>query len=541
MSFMTLKNADAHSEIISTQPSPGQNFDDTPEQIVLLFNTEVDVFPTSIRVYDENAKKVNVGNLPYLEGKEVKADLEDLAPGRYIVTWNVVSPDTHPIRGAFSFVINQPEPSTQTTSQMSDSNPKTDRELIESVISAQQESSAEKGINYLFTFLIFVSISALIAIIFHYLVFLKIPTTETLDKTVFYSCLVLIVSAVASILLHAKSSQGLQASEVFNFSVIRYEIESVFGLVGISRILLAVAILFLWKHREKSLYGYVLISSVVALAFTPALAGHARVGDYVLLAIVLSFVHIISISIWLGGLVILATSIHRDFEIEKVKKISNISLVCVVGIFISGIFAWVRQVGSFEALRETTFGQLLSSKVLLFLLIVLIALFSRIYTRALIKKDSVMLRSQIRKFVIAELLIILCVYALSSVLVNTIPAKQAYDSPITISSPTELATFEFIVDPPKPGRTEIHVYILDINSQPMQLERTDRRLDQQILALSIENKEKGIEPIMVPMRFQGFNHFSALIDIPKEGTWTIKAELNLTDFNQATTSIDVEF
>ena len=43
----------------------------------------------------------------------------------------------------------------------------------------------------------------------------------------------------------------------------------------------------------------------IALAATPALAGHASTGRWVVLAVIVDVLHVLAMAVWIGGLVAL--------------------------------------------------------------------------------------------------------------------------------------------------------------------------------------------------------------------------------------------
>src|SRR5690606_8506496 len=61
-------------------------------------------------VLDANANRLDIGEPEHREGDRASlaVTLPDLGDGAYVVAWRVVSSDSHPIGGAFTFRVGEP-------------------------------------------------------------------------------------------------------------------------------------------------------------------------------------------------------------------------------------------------------------------------------------------------------------------------------------------------------------------------------------------------------------------------------------------------
>ena len=101
--------ASAHAELIDTDPAEGSVVETAPDTVTLTFNEPVRLTSQEIAVYD--AAGDEVGSTAGASGTEVTVDLTgaaDLADGTYVVSWNVLSGDGHPISGALTFSVGAP-------------------------------------------------------------------------------------------------------------------------------------------------------------------------------------------------------------------------------------------------------------------------------------------------------------------------------------------------------------------------------------------------------------------------------------------------
>ncbi|MBD8079609.1 copper resistance CopC family protein [Cellulosimicrobium arenosum] len=103
--------AQAHDQIVSTDPADGAELDAPPAAITLTFSTEpLDVQPQVVMT--DAAGDVVLDGTPTIDGADATLPIEDgtLTGGAYSVAWRVVSSDGHPIEGTFGFTLaDQPE------------------------------------------------------------------------------------------------------------------------------------------------------------------------------------------------------------------------------------------------------------------------------------------------------------------------------------------------------------------------------------------------------------------------------------------------
>jgi copper transport protein len=97
-------------------------------------------------------------------------------------------------------------------------------------------------------------------------------------------------------------------------------------------------------------------------------------------------VHLLAVAAWLGGLTALLVTLYRaDTPIERsaVRRFSRLAFSSVVTLVATGIYQSWRQLGSWSAFTDTTYGQLLLVKIGLVTLLVGIAWISRRWTSRL--------------------------------------------------------------------------------------------------------------------------------------------------------------
>src|SRR5947209_3243567 len=95
----------AHATLLQTTPAASQVLTTSPKTIQLRFNEAVEVDAQSVRVFDQKSNRVDTG-APTTSGDSVDVEVRDkLGDGSYVVTWRVISADSHPVQGAFAFQV----------------------------------------------------------------------------------------------------------------------------------------------------------------------------------------------------------------------------------------------------------------------------------------------------------------------------------------------------------------------------------------------------------------------------------------------------
>lgn len=162
------------------------------------------------------------------------------------------------------------------------------------------------------------------------------------------------------------------------------------------------------------------------------MAGHNSEGGEPTWGALADLVHLLGVSLWIGGLVMLALAVlprRRVGELaDVVPGYSRLAAVSVAGIVVAGlVLAW-QVVGSYDALLHTSYGHLLLLKTGILGVVLPAALASRQWVRTRLDL-AVLLRGDaatVRPFgysVAAETGLVLVVLAVTSLLVTTNPGQ----------------------------------------------------------------------------------------------------------------------
>jgi copper transport protein len=100
--------AQAHATLETTSPQRGARLGHAPAQVVLGFDEAVNASLGGVKVFDAGGREVQAGTAFHPGGKGSKVAVRlspDLRDGGYTATYRVISADSHPVSGGFTFTV----------------------------------------------------------------------------------------------------------------------------------------------------------------------------------------------------------------------------------------------------------------------------------------------------------------------------------------------------------------------------------------------------------------------------------------------------
>jgi methionine-rich copper-binding protein CopC len=100
-------SAQAHAFLDHASPAVGSSVPASPPVVTLWFTQDLEPAFSGVSVTDEAGQRFDLGKAQIPQGSpdELQIGLKPLPPGTYLVSWHVVSVDTHPTEGTFTFEI----------------------------------------------------------------------------------------------------------------------------------------------------------------------------------------------------------------------------------------------------------------------------------------------------------------------------------------------------------------------------------------------------------------------------------------------------
>lgn len=400
----------AHAALTGSDPQQGSVVQEAPDQVSLTFSEKVAMSDGSVRVYDPKGKEADTGDVTDLGGNSYAVGLHSGLPdGTFTVTYQVVSADSHPVSGAFTFSVGAPSKTT---------------------VAVPEQEAGGGVVGGLYGFARYLSYAGFILLVggaaFVLFCWQRGAGVRPVQRLVVSGWLALTTATLAMLLLRGSYTGSGKLGDIFDLDLLGQVLQTKTGAALVSRLLLlAAAALFIAvlfgayarrddeeveedsdsdsaeesedqeeedddSHHRDLTFGLAIGGGVVSagLAASWAMAEHASTGIQTGLSMPLDVLHLLAVAAWLGGLATLLVALFRapvDAQIETgaVRRFSRVAFGSVLVLTATGIYQSWRQVGTWSALTGTSYGQLLLVKVGLVAVLVGIAWISRRWTAQL--------------------------------------------------------------------------------------------------------------------------------------------------------------
>ncbi|MET9112828.1 copper resistance protein CopC [Streptomyces longwoodensis] len=375
--------AAAHAALTGSDPAQGTVVDTAPTQVSLTFSEKVATTDGSLRVLDPKGKRVDTGSPANVSGTTYAVQLHaGLPDGTYTVTYQVVSEDSHPVSGAYTFSIGAPSRTSV-------------------AVSGQEVGGGVVG--GLYGFGRYLSYAGYIVLVggaaFVLACWPRGTSVRAVQRLVVSGWLALTAATLFLLLLRGSYTGSGKVADVFDLNLLGDVLQTKTGAALVSRLLLlAAAALFIAvlfgaydkrddEEKRDLTFGLAIGGTVVAagLAASWAMAEHASTGLQPGIAMPVDVLHLLAVATWLGGLATLLVALYRapadqPVEATAVRRFSTVAFGSVVALVATGTYQSWRQLGSWSAFTDTRYGQLLLVKIGLVALLVGVASISRRWT-----------------------------------------------------------------------------------------------------------------------------------------------------------------
>ncbi|WP_122616949.1 copper resistance protein CopC [Streptomyces sp. Tu 4128] len=564
--------ASAHAALDSTDPGDGTVLQRAPRHVTLTFSESVGLRDDSFRVLDPGGHRVRTGEAGHADGRSDTARVglpAELGEGTYTVAWRVVSADSHPISGAFTFSVGQPS----TTTAAVDTGP--------------SEDPLTATLNKVARYLSYLAAALLIGIA-AFVVLCRPPDASALRRPLVAGWWTLLGATLALLVLRAPYEAGTGPADALDAGALADTLTTRPGVLLLARlVLLAPVALFLVRlgradrHREhRPLTAAVGAVLALALASTWAAAEHASAGIQVPLAVASFVLHLLATAVWLGGLAALLVTLRAAPDAATVARFSRIALVSVTVLVATGVYQSWRGLGSWQALTGTTYGRLLLAKVALVTVLLAAAAVSRRWTAALATARTPVrqperervpepvpaggppppepepaepapptpddpstaaddLRRGLRRSVLAEAVVAAVVLVVTTVLTSTLPGRAAEEAARAVPAggvlPASVTTIPFEVggsgrgtvqitlDPGRTGDNAVQAVVFGPDGALAAVPE---------LRLSFTLPDKDVGPIEARLVDRGGYWSANTLALPLPGTWTMRTTVRVSEIDQ---------
>jgi len=555
----------AHASLEASTPADGAELAAAPHQVSLHFSESVQVNRDGVSVLNSAGARVDNhdAHIGTAADQVVVTLHPDLGRGSYLVSWHVISADTHPVSGGFSFGVGTAAVAVAPAGGVS-------------AVDAAQVLS--RGLVYAGLVL------AVGGGVFLLAVWPAGRGRRGCRWLLWAGVAALGIGTAGQFLLAGPESVGGGVGQALSPTLAGATFDTPLGhLLAIRAVLVALAAATVPAlarakdppRREAGLLGVALLGTVVW-------AGHAHTTAPVWLSLASWSVHLAAMTVWLGGLAVLAVEAapaRRDDPARvalarALPRWSRIAQGAVAALVISGAYQLWRQVGTPPALTGTGYGRLLLVKLALVAgmlgagLVSYRAVHGRLRRhgpgpgRAVGPTDlpapavalvgagppssrprsrtprrpapgprvppaAARLVPALRRSVAVEAGFGVAVLAVTSVLVAQRPAREVYAPAFHDSVPADPNTAQITVDPTLHGQETVSLRFLGPDRTPIDVAEAQARLNL---------PARGLGPITCTLRPAGEHVYSCPVLVPEPGEWELRLTVRVGDFDSYFTS-----
>ncbi|WP_210504501.1 copper resistance CopC/CopD family protein [Nocardioides xinjiangensis] len=526
--FLGATPASAHAELIETDPAEGAVVQTAPETVTLTFNEPVRLTAQEIAVYD--AAGGAVPSTATAGGTEVRVGLTgaaDLADGTYVVSWNVLSGDGHPISGALTFSVGAPSAS----------------------VTPPPEAQASPGsVTVLRDALTVTSLVGLLLAaglaLFTALVLPRSwagPDVRTrLRLWTRYAALAGVTGAVLLVPVASVYAQGLD----LHSSPSAVDLGLVANDVLAAALLAAGLGLVAWAASAAPpdrTRGRLLVAGAVVALAGPALVGHSRAFTPSPLLVAADVLHVAAGAVWLGGLVGLvltlrALSGREVLAAQTLARFSTLAGGVLLAVAATGTFLGWRILGSLTGLVETRYGWLLLAKVGIALLVAGLGGWNRWRTLPAVRRatgfgDREAAAAAVTRTVRVEAVLLVALLGVTGVLVNQSPrpAPVQAESGATGVGTASLGDLRVlaVMDPRRTGSNALLVQVQDAAGEPYDPPATP----------VVELRTEGLDIGAVAVTPIAAGTYRGEVVVPRAGVWEVQVGVELSRFENPVTTV----
>ncbi|MCU0260694.1 MAG: CopD family protein [Ilumatobacteraceae bacterium] len=532
----------AHASLVGVAPADGAVVEEPPAVVEITFDESVSLTGGDARALDDTGAEVSTG--ASASGSVVSVALPPSLPeGTYVVTWRVISGDSHPVSGSSVFHVGEPSVSVD--------------EALAVAGDAPSAGPGVRGLAAVTTAVGYLGVLVAVGVVW----FRLLPARDVGFRTdrqlavlrrraVLVGAAGLVVSVPFRI---ARIGGGLDSlgDEAF----LRANLTGALGWsIGVTIVGLALLTGVVGRPGNgRDAMVAVAGASIVTLSGF-VIEGHTRTVDPVGAMVGGALVHTAAAALWAGGAIGLALVLRRADDdtptiAAVVRRFSDLAVVSVgVVALTGGLLAWL-VLPEPSDLVDTGYGVALLTKIALVGVLVGIGAYNRFRlvppvpapapVGADVGGDPTAL-GRIRRTVGVEAVLIVAVVVATAVLVARSPVPATAEATGTGAPDAQVVEIDLsdggravtTVDPVRVGANDLFVVVRSPDGQLLDpIEPIRVELRQPALAVG---------PITPTAHELSTGTFHVPVELPLAGTWQLDVSVRVSEFDESTGTGSIE-
>jgi copper transport protein len=501
--------ASAHASLVSAEPADGSILARTPETVQLRFNESVT--PAVVRLIDADGKVRDDASVRAVGETIIISLPENLPRGTQVVSYRVISADSHPVVGSMVFSIG----------------------AVTATAVPQVKAGWLDALIWLARIGVYLGLFAGVGGTFF--VCWIAPARAGSNA---------IVAALSLGVLSAAASLGLQGLDVLDLGLGDLATSATWKAalatsLGPSLLIAIAAMAACFVARQSASTGIARTLSALALTavgVSLAASGHAATAEPQWLTRPMVFLHGVAVAFWVGALVPLVAMTRRpdDALLSALNRFSRLAEAVVAVLVLAGVGLAMVQLQGFGALVATRYGLILSIKLTFVVVLLGLAARNRFSLTPALALDPSKARPLVRSLLL-ECVAVAGILAAVAGWRFTPPPRALAASvrpPLSIHIHTEKAMFQILVTPGRIGSDSFVLQLMTGDGGPLAAKEAT-------LALSLP--ARGIEPFERQASPGADGNWSVRdVPLPYSGRWHLRIDALVTDFEKLTLEDDFD-
>lgn len=531
--------AAAHAELATSDPVAGAQLDEPPDALTLDFTENVHLIEGGLRLLDGGGAIVTIGTAREDARSVVIPVPEPLAEDGYVLTWRVLSADSHPLSGSVPFTVGDAPPAAVAAA-------------------ANTDSTLAKAALAVSRWLGFLGLVLMIGPVFFVaLCWAGGVSDRRVARLVLTGAGAVLLGTAGGLLVQGPYVAGQPLRRLTDTELLSATLGSTFGQASAVRVIAVLGLLFvldsLRRRASAAAFG-AMCAAALATFISYAVQGHAIGASTWLLAVSSDTLHLTAMTTWIGGLAVLAVLLSRRSTAVDLADVlprwSRVALSSVLLLTVTGTIQSLREVGSLDALTTTSYGRLLLVKLALFAGLLGLGNLGRVWIRRRYTMTVVHAYSEeaapeppadvraLRRSVAAEAGLAAVVLAVTAVLVATTPARVAAGGAATrvVAQQAQVVSIDL------PDGTTVDVGATPDRAVTVLLEDSEgEAFDPEKVSISASLAGKNVAKLPLRLGRADVGSYRAEDLLPFPGAWriTVTVQDSPTESAVGTADLDV--